>query len=306
MKGERLTLATQNVRCLGQGFIGNKKRKELKEIFTRTTPTTDILLLQETKLPEDVCLKQAHFIEFRNGTSFWNEGSFSARTTRFKGGTGIVLAERLIDSVTGHGVLYPGRAQFVTLQLSSGLHLGIINVYGFSDTGPRAMLWNHLANATVPDACWILAGDFNNIEQASDKQGGSNKTSISIRELEAWNCMLMRFGGRDSHHIGAFVRKSDKIFTWSNGRSDDTLIQSRIDRVYLPLQLEHIGGTTEILPTIQHLSDHAGVVVHFNNEPKRRKSTITPFNKGLLTNPDTKAALLKTWREVMDNDTIDS
>lgn len=36
--------------------------------------------------------------------------------------------------ITNHGVLYPGRAQFVTLQLSTQLHLGIINVYGFSDT----------------------------------------------------------------------------------------------------------------------------------------------------------------------------
>lgn len=148
MKGERITIATQNVRYLGQGFMGNRKRKELKEIFKRTTPTTDVHLLQETKVPEDACLKQARFIEFRNGLSLWNEGSFSARTTRYKGGTSIVIAERMADLITGHGVLYPGRAQFVTLQLSTRLHLGILNVYGFSETGPRAMLWNHLAFAT--------------------------------------------------------------------------------------------------------------------------------------------------------------
>ena len=56
------------------------------------------------------------------------------------------------------------------------------------------MLWNHLAQVALPDTHWILAGDFNNIEQASDKQGGSNKTSIGNRELEAWNRLLMRLG----------------------------------------------------------------------------------------------------------------
>ena len=73
MKGDKLTIATQNARGLGQGLAGCMKRKELKSIFTLTTPTTDILLLQETKLPEEACLRQARYIEFRGGTSLWNE-----------------------------------------------------------------------------------------------------------------------------------------------------------------------------------------------------------------------------------------
>ena len=60
--------------------------------------------------------------------------------------------------ITGHGVLYPGIAQFVTLQLSANLHLGILNVYGFSEMGPRAMLWNHIATTNILEAQWILAG----------------------------------------------------------------------------------------------------------------------------------------------------
>ena len=95
MKGDKLTIATQNARGLGQGLAGRRKRKELKNIFKLTTPSTDILLLQEIKLPEEACLKQARYIEFRGGTSLWNEGSFSAQSGRFKGGTCIVLSERM-------------------------------------------------------------------------------------------------------------------------------------------------------------------------------------------------------------------
>jgi len=222
MKADRITIATQNVRCLGQGFHKNMKRRELKDLFKQTTPPTDILLLQETKLPEIACLKQGRFIEFKNGSSLWNEGSFLARTTRLKSGTNIILSEKMVSSFTGHGVLYPRRTQFVTIQLSANLHLGILNVYGFSFTGSIVMLWNHLAQTDLPEGKWILVRDFNNIEQASDKQGGSNKTSINIRELEAWNRLLMRLGGRDAHHVGAFVRRSEKAFTWSNERNDAT------------------------------------------------------------------------------------
>lgn len=134
MKGDRITIATQNTRGLGQGFTERKKRKEIKDLFRQTTPPIDILLLQETKLSEEASLKQARFIEFRQGSSLWNEATFSTQSVKFKGGTAIVLAERLTTAVTNHGVLYPGRAQFVTLQLSRNLHLGIINVYGFSET----------------------------------------------------------------------------------------------------------------------------------------------------------------------------
>lgn len=125
----------------------------------------------------------------------------------------------------------------------------------------------------------MFAGDFNNIEQASDKYGGDPTTTISRRELESWNRLLLQLGCRDAHHVGSLVRKSDKTFTWSN---DDKMIQSRIDRFYIPICLENIGGTTEFLPTLQVVSDHAGVIVHFNGEPRGRKKCTTYFNKGLL------------------------
>ena len=64
MKGDKLTLATQNARGLGQGLAGRRKRKELKNIFQLTTPPTEILLLQKIKLSEAECLQQARYIEF--------------------------------------------------------------------------------------------------------------------------------------------------------------------------------------------------------------------------------------------------
>ena len=234
MKGEEITIATQNVRGLGHGFNGKRKRKEIQNLYQNTTPIADIILLKETKLSEDASLKQARIVEPKGGSSLWNEASFSALTGRFTRGTGIVISKRLTTTITHHGVLFPGRAQYVVLNLSSHLQLGVINVYGFNNTDPRAMLWNHLAQAPLPAAEWVLAGDFNNIESIQDKQGGSNKTSIGNREMEAWNRLLVRLNVRDSFNLRAFRRKFTKAFTWTNAHTDDTMIQTRIDRIYVP------------------------------------------------------------------------
>ena len=112
---DAITIATQNIRSLGQGLVGRRKRKEIKTFYKQTTPSTHILLLQETKIPEIACLKQARFIEFKGGISLWNEGAFSAHSGRFKGGTAIILSERMAMNVLHHGTVYPGRAQYVVL-----------------------------------------------------------------------------------------------------------------------------------------------------------------------------------------------
>ena len=163
------------------------------------------------------------------------------------------------------------------------------------------MMWAHLAQTQLPGAQWVLVGDFNNIKSAQDKQGGSKKTSISNRELEAWNKLLLKLGVRDSYHIGSYHRKNAKAYTRSNFHDDDTMIQTKIDRIYITSQLEQKGGTTEILPTIPDISDHAGVVLH-TKSPHRKKSRTHVFNKGLLQQPENKAALLKTWKEVMSSE----
>ena len=80
------------------------------------------------------------------------------------------------------------------------------------------------------------------------------------------------------------------------------MIQSRIDRIYIPSLIENIGGTTEILPTLLDISDHAGVLLHFNDKAKRKPHTLF-FNKRLLKPPNTKAILIATWQEVMDDPT---
>jgi hypothetical protein len=45
MQGEEIVIATQNTRCLGHGFFGRSKRKEVQHLFKHTTPKMEILAM---------------------------------------------------------------------------------------------------------------------------------------------------------------------------------------------------------------------------------------------------------------------
>lgn len=96
----------------------------------------------------------------------------------------------------------------------------------------------------------------------TSKTHTTNKEAQTRQASIIGNKMLIRLGVRDSSHIGNYTRRNTKAFTWTNAHDDHTMIQTRIDRIYIPLILENKGGTTEILPTILDISDHAGVVLH--------------------------------------------
>ena len=69
--------------------------------------------------------------------------------------------------------------------------------------------------------------------------------------------------------------------------------------------MAEVGGTTEILPEISDISYHSGVVMHYNNSgPRKHRQPF--FNRGLLKHPESLAALVSTWRAVMEDTTIEN
>lgn len=79
----------------------------------------------------------------------------------FKGGIAILLSDRINDFVREHGVIMGGRAQFITLQWTPRLKIDIINIYTFDYTGSPTRLWNKIRQYQLPEADWIIVGDFN-------------------------------------------------------------------------------------------------------------------------------------------------
>jgi hypothetical protein len=110
------------------------------------------------------------------GTVLWNEAQNFATRDSWSGGIGILLSRKLVAIVCKHSIIAPDCAQLVTFQWTRILKIGVINVYGYNDTGPRTSLWNKIRIHPLPKAHYILAGDFNLIGQLEDKQGGTPTT----------------------------------------------------------------------------------------------------------------------------------
>jgi hypothetical protein len=86
------------------------------------------------------------------GSFFWNEAQYSARSDSFKGGTGILTSPTLSAHTLEHGIIVPGRAQFITFQLTNELTIGVINIYAHNYTGSRTRLWNRIRHYPLPEA----------------------------------------------------------------------------------------------------------------------------------------------------------
>lgn len=93
-------------------------------------------------------------MDFRKGTVLWNESTYSAYEDSYAGVTAMILSQK-ITNLCEHGVIVRGRAQFLTYLNPTTEKIGILNIYGHSYTGPRANLWQKIANYPLPDSGFL-------------------------------------------------------------------------------------------------------------------------------------------------------
>ena len=85
----------------------------------------------------------------------------------------------------------------------------------------RCILWNNLRIlANMHDLPWALMGDFNEVLSAEEKYGGNPICQRRVRTIKECmdECSMMDLGF------------SGPIYTWTNKRELDNLIQYRLDR----------------------------------------------------------------------------
>lgn len=197
MKNDQLNIASLNVQNFGRGAAGARKRRDIRDFFRHTIPRPDILLIQEHKFSLQECKQKVRSLDFLRGNAFWNEAQYSAAKDSFKGGTGIVISPKISTMLVDHETIVPGHAQFITIQFTKELKVGILNIYAHNYTSSRARLWNTIRHYNLPEAEWILGGDFNMIESLDDKQGGVETTGRGEQEFRAWTQLLIHLRLQD-------------------------------------------------------------------------------------------------------------
>ena len=173
-----LTISTQNVSSFGQGTDGVWKRYPFRDHFKHLQPQPDLILLQEHKFSAKDCEMKTSQLDYIVGPPFWNEAIYNPIKGRLKGGRAILFSRRLTPLVLQSRIIVPGRAEFVTLQLNFRLIMNLMYIYEPYKSPQRTKIWKTIDNASLPQAHWVLAGDFNNIESLQDKVGGKLVTGM--------------------------------------------------------------------------------------------------------------------------------
>lgn len=119
-----------------------------------------------------------------------------------------------------------GRAQWVRLGGTPGGDLSILNVYASTSARERMELWTELVTCLDKDCKWILSGDWNFVEQSTDKSNMCGKL-YSMAEWQAFEALL---GALDLEE--KFSTTSPIKYSWDNKCRDCLRILARLDRIY--------------------------------------------------------------------------
>lgn len=123
----------------------------------------DMLMLQEHHLCESRIRRCGHLLGTRYET-FWSAG-FGPMGAQ--GGVCITIADSWRSAIVDRGVIVPGRAQWLSLQMQ-GEVVGFLNVYAPNVASARAEFWSQIADALPDVSHWCVGGDFDMLEDPTD------------------------------------------------------------------------------------------------------------------------------------------
>ena len=147
-----------------------------------------------------------------------------------KAGLCIALNDNWLGSFLHYGVLTCSRGQYVILQV--GLKKwGLMNIYAPNHARDRAILWKNILSQVPNVDHWAIAGDFNMLEDVSDRLGGISHT-ISGLELYEWEHFIFALGLMDLWRVSSFEHMQDSLTYSRSDRKQPHTNLSRLDRVY--------------------------------------------------------------------------
>jgi exonuclease III len=216
-----------------RGLNDRAKRDSIKSLVLDTMPS--IVCLQETKLSS---ISDFDIITIL-GSAYSNFIFSPCIGTR----GGILVAWRDINLSTGVSVIKEFSVS-VQFQLLSGQLLWFIGVYGPHQDNLKLAFLQELG--VVRNECegpWIIAGDFNMIFRAEDKNN-SNINRALLGDFRSWiNSMELKE-----------LPLCGRRFTWSNQREDPTLV--KLDHVFYTNSWEEFFPDCMLFSNASVASDH--------------------------------------------------
>lgn len=257
-----------------QGLGSTLTVHHLKDI--RRTHNTDIMLLVETKNVDKYVNSVIKDLGYTH--------SFVVSARGSSGG----LAMMWNDEVKIHFLGTPSLNKS-DMYVEDGSNIFCLSyIYGHPELKSRKFLWEHLisdaAAGLYQSRPRLMVGDFNDIKDNTEKQGGAIRSEASF---SLFRSMISVSGLHDLKCIGGF-------YTW-NGNRSKYKIQSRIDRAMACCDWLDMypNAHVKLLPWIG--SDHRPLLICTEGIKRHRKGMFRYDNRWRLE-PQVKRIIQEVWR----------
>ncbi|XP_022568759.2 uncharacterized protein LOC111211768 [Brassica napus] len=148
----------------------------------------------------------------------------------------------------------------------------------------RKELWDQLIDVNAArEAPWFLTGDFNDLLNNAEKDGGVTRSEASFTDLRTFFSEGDLF---DLQYSGDFL-------SWRGKRGDD-LVRCRLDRAVANSDWAELFPTARSLYLAFERSDHKPLLSCFEPE-KRKQRGLFHYDRRLKNNPEVKDLVAKTW-----------
>ena len=284
---DALHLLSWNVQGLGGQAFRRVKGLVRSDLGTSNIGTIDILFLQEHHLCRDRIQKYGSILPGR-WTHFWVP-AFGPNSRQ--AGLCIALRQHLQSIILSAGTVMNKRAQFLIIKIGSQ-KVGLMNIYAPNSASARASFWLSLVEYAGLADCWLVGGDFNMIEDASDRIGGTT-TTISGGEAKCWDSFSFAFGLLDLWKVQSFSRIQGSLHF---SRSDGSVVSatlSRLDRFYASSFFWDAGGSLGIIPG-STISDHDPLKLNVTFY-KKRYSKQWRIPTSLLSDDSHRMSIVQIW-----------
>ena len=216
-----------------RGFGDDAKQRAIFD-FAKNSHA-DFVCLQETLVSDSLI---STFRSKWKGSSFWSPALGK------QGGTVILVPENSDFEIKKWQRDSSGRIVSILASLGD-FNFNIVNIYAPTNLTERKCFYESLHDFFFPNALKIIVGDFNCVENASDKHGGvfsQAKDLIDFRTQFKLIDIWQKLHGRQTE------------CTWFNS---DQSIGTRLDKFLIDPDLSANARTCEIIPFV--LSDHDSV-----------------------------------------------
>ena len=277
-----------SLNCRG---LGDKSKR--KSVFRHLLKIkADIILLQETHTTQESAeqYKDEWSTYSSHHDSVWH--STDEDNASRSCGVAVLVRSFLTSPILDCSTDSKGRLLTVKTMLNNQLYQ-LLNIYAPDNFKQRPHFFKNIPTFIFPDSTMIVGGDFNMVEDTvMDRRGGLNTSRHKAGLVD-----LLAF--KESHSLTDMWRDKNPTqhsYTWF---SPDRTLSSRLDRFYLPPEIETSYISQQHFPVIW--SDHAIVSLSIDPAPNEfRGQGYWKFNTSLLLDKEYKEMMEKQLQHWID------